>query len=95
VKLLIDLPDGNRTTDAEICDIADRDGRVVVTKDTDFVSSLLLTNRPRRLLLVSIGNTTNDALEQRFFAELDGLVLALADSGFVELTATGLVVHAD
>lgn len=91
----LDLPDGNRTSDAEICDIADRDGRVVVTKDTDFVSSFLLTRRPRRLVLVSIGNTANDALEQRFFAELEGLVLALAESGFIELTSTGLVVHAD
>ncbi len=84
-----------RSTDTEICDIADREGRVVVTKDTDFVTSFLLTKRPRRLVLVSIGNTTNDALEQRFFAELDGLMLALAESGFVELTTAGLVVHAD
>ena len=91
----LDLPDGNRTSDAEICDIADRDGRVDVTKDTDFVISFLLTRRPRRLVLVSIGNTANDALEQRFFAELEGLVLALAESGFIELTSTGLVVHAD
>src|SRR5712691_4564870 len=51
-----DLPAGNRTTDAEICRLADLDGRVVVTKDADFVSSHLLTRRPGRLLLVSVGN---------------------------------------
>lgn len=38
----LDLPAGNRTTDAEICRIADSDGRAVVTKDADFVSSFML-----------------------------------------------------
>ena len=56
-----DLPAGNRTTDGEICRFADPNGRVVVTKDADFVSSYLLSGRPGRLLLVSVGNITNDA----------------------------------
>ncbi len=30
------LPDGNRTTDQQIAGLADRDGRIVVTKDADF-----------------------------------------------------------
>ena len=89
----LDLPAGNRTTDAEICRIADSDGRAVVTKDADFVSSFMLVRKPRRLVLVSVGNTTNDDLEQRLFAELPGIVRAVSDSGFVELTSAGLVVH--
>ena len=89
----LDLPDGNRTTDPEICRFADLDGRVVVTKDADFVSSYVLSRRPGRLLLVSAGNITNDDLERRVFAELPGIVLALFDSAFVELTTAGLVVH--
>jgi hypothetical protein len=32
----LDLPDGNRTTDAQIAEIADGSDRVVVTKDRDF-----------------------------------------------------------
>jgi len=35
----LELPAGNRTTDAEICRIADSVGRAVVTKDADLVSS--------------------------------------------------------
>ncbi len=35
----LDLPDGNRTTDEEINDVADREQRVVVTKDADFVDA--------------------------------------------------------
>ena len=89
----LDLPAGNRTTDAEICRLADHDGRVVVTKDPDFVSSYLLSRRPDRLVLVSVGNITNDDLERRFFAELSAIVSALSDSAFVELTNAGLVIH--
>jgi predicted nuclease of predicted toxin-antitoxin system len=33
----LDLPDGNATSDAGILAVADREQRVVVTKDTDFV----------------------------------------------------------
>ena len=88
-----DLPAGNRTTDREICRLADLDGRVVVTKDADFVSSHLLSGRQNRLLLVSVGNITNEDLERRVFAELPAIVLALSDSAFVELTTAGLVVH--
>jgi predicted nuclease of predicted toxin-antitoxin system len=90
-----DLPKGNRTTDAEVCRLADLDGRVVVTKDADFVSSHLLSRKPSRLLLVSVGNIANNDLEQRVFAELPALVLALSDAAFVELTTTGIVVHED
>jgi predicted nuclease of predicted toxin-antitoxin system len=39
-----DLPDGNRTSDAEICLTADTEGRVVVSKDRDFRDSHLLRN---------------------------------------------------
>jgi len=44
----LDLPSGNRTSDAEIMRIADTEDRVVVTKDDDFVQSFLLRNQPRR-----------------------------------------------
>jgi predicted nuclease of predicted toxin-antitoxin system len=35
-----ELPDGNRTTDRRIAEVADDDNRVVVTKDRDFRDSL-------------------------------------------------------
>jgi predicted nuclease of predicted toxin-antitoxin system len=36
------LPNGNRTTDRALVDIPDRVGRVVITKDSHFVQSLLI-----------------------------------------------------
>ena len=55
----LDLPDGNRTTDQQVIDLADREDRVVVTKDADFVDSHLLQSRPAKLLLNSTGNIGN------------------------------------
>ncbi|HUR18608.1 MAG TPA: DUF5615 family PIN-like protein [Acidimicrobiales bacterium] len=48
-----ELPDGNRTTDAEIARRADAEDRVVVTKDSDFRDGHLLRSTPRRLLIVA------------------------------------------
>ncbi len=55
----LDLPDRNRSTDQQVIDYADRELRVVVTKDSDYVDSHLLSGRPAKLCLVSTGNITN------------------------------------
>ena len=89
----LDLPTGNRTTDRDIAALADRDGRAVVTKDADFVSSHLIAGCPVRLLLVSSGNIGNEELERRLFAQLAVIEQCLMGPGFVELAAHGLVVH--
>ncbi len=52
----LDLPDGNRTTDARVIEVGDGEQRVVVTKDADFVDSHTLHGRPAKLLLISTGN---------------------------------------
>jgi predicted nuclease of predicted toxin-antitoxin system len=59
----LDLPKGNRTSDISIAAIADEEGYIVVSKDSDFVISLLLKSTPRRLLQISTGNIPNPELE--------------------------------
>ena len=88
-----ELPDGNRTTDAQIAERADRDERVVVTKDHDFRDSHLLSRSPRRLLVVATGNITNAALLALFEANLDAIVGALGEVDFVEISAHSLLLH--
>jgi predicted nuclease of predicted toxin-antitoxin system len=66
----LDLPLGNRTSDRDIRAWADRDGRVVVTKDADFVSSHVISGSPVRHLLASAGNAGNDELEVRLLTQL-------------------------
>ncbi len=87
------LPNGNRTTDRQITDLADAEGRVVVTKDRDFRDSHLLRDEPSRLLLISTGNITNDALVTIVRENLELVVQALTETSFVELEAGRLILH--
>jgi predicted nuclease of predicted toxin-antitoxin system len=77
----LDLPRGNETTDAEICELSSRDARVVVTKDADFVDSLVLHALPWKLLLISTGNASNRELETLLLRWLPDLVLHLEGDG--------------
>ena len=47
----LDLPLGNRSSDSEITARATREDRIVITKDSDFVSSFLVTGNPPLLLI--------------------------------------------
>ena len=83
---------GNRSTDSHIAQLADANGRVVVTKDQDFRDGHLLVQSPRRLLVVTTGNITNTALLSIFGLHLDGIVSALEDADFVELSQDTLAL---
>lgn len=87
----LDLAEGNRTTDARICVIADAENRVVVSKDADFVSSFELNGTPTRLLLVSTGNLSNAELLAIWHKHIDRIVHAFDDARFVELAPTRLI----
>ena len=90
----LDLPSGNRTTDEEIIRLATAQDRVVITKDSDFVSSFMVHSLPRKLLLVSSGNSGNSELEVLFTANLSRIVQAFGTADFVELTRSSIVIHA-
>lgn len=88
-----DLPDGNRTTDSRIAESADAQGRVVLTKDRDFRDGHLLRGTPQRLLVVTTGNITNNALLALFDANLAAIVAALEEAPFVECGPESLIIH--
>jgi predicted nuclease of predicted toxin-antitoxin system len=89
----LELPNGNRTSDGEILDVAERDERIVVTKDDDFVQSFLIAGRPQKLLLVSTGNIGNDELEAILRAHISDVAEAFESASFVELSREFLTVH--
>jgi len=89
----LDLDSGNRTPDADIIHIADQDGRIVVTKDDDFVQSFLLRNTPHRLLLISSGNVGNAELERLLAVALPAIVDAFERARYVELSKNSLIIH--
>ena len=88
----LELPRKNLTTDQEVIARAKRDGRIVISKDADFVQSYLVTGEPP-LLLISTGNIANAELEKILRANLGGIEAAFASGRFVEINREALVVH--
>jgi predicted nuclease of predicted toxin-antitoxin system len=82
----LDLPEGNHTSDAALLAFVTPDERIVVTKDADFVNSLLLHRLPQRLLLISTGNIANHELETLLVANLSAITEAFATSTFLDIT---------
>ena len=87
------LPEGNRTKDEYLRRLADAEGRIVVTKDADFVTSHLLLGSPAKLLQISTGNLPNPAFCALVLGNLARIDSAFMLASFVELTATSLIVH--
>jgi predicted nuclease of predicted toxin-antitoxin system len=78
---ILDLPPGNRTSDA------------VVTKDADFVESFIISRQPPKLLLISTGNITNGELEALLRLQFATIATEFKSHNFLELTRHALVVH--
>lgn len=89
----LDLPEGNRTPDWRINQISVEEQRVVITKDADFVNSLLLSAVPYKLLLVSTGNISNRDIQDIFTKNLPAILLALEKSDYVEISPATLICH--
>jgi predicted nuclease of predicted toxin-antitoxin system len=89
----LDLPDANRTTDEQINDVADREQRIVITKDADFVDSHLLRGRPAKLLLISTGNISNRDLESLMVPLIPDIVREFGSHSFLELGRSGIVIR--
>jgi predicted nuclease of predicted toxin-antitoxin system len=89
----LDLPQGNRTPDSEIARLSVADQRVVVTKDTDFVDSLIVHGLPYKLLLISTGNLKNSAFEALFFENLDALISGFEKFQFIEIDREAIRYH--
>ena len=89
----LELPLGNRTPDGEIATIAAKEGRVLVTKDSDFVTTFLLHGMPPKLLLISTGNISNEALSRLIASNLAALENAFTKYDFVELSASAITIH--
>jgi predicted nuclease of predicted toxin-antitoxin system len=89
----LDLPDGNRTPDEQVIQVADREQRVVITKDADFVDAHLLHARPAKLLLVSTGNISNRELEQLLVPLIPDLVREFQSNSFLEVGRSGILIR--
>ncbi len=89
----LDLPNQNFTKDSQINQISIEEKRVVISKDLDFIESLLISDKPYKLLAVSTGNITNKVLLELFAKHLGQIVLHLEKNRFVEITSKDIIIH--
>ena len=88
-----DLPNKNRTKDSEINQISLEQKRVLITKDLDFIESLLISNKPYRLIYVSTGNITNRQLLELFGRNIDKIVEAIKENRLVEVNSKTIIIR--
>ena len=88
----LDLPDKNRTTDTEINNISIEQKRVVISKDLDFIESLLISNKPYKLIYIAVGNISNKELLTIFSKNLDTIIKYCKESKLIEITKTQIII---
>jgi len=67
----LELPEVNRSNDQEIIAIADKEGRIVISKDSDFQDDHVLNGKPKKLLVIRAGNIRNRDLIRLFEQNID------------------------
>ena len=90
----LNLPDKNRSSDNFISGVADSQGRIVISKDADFVTAHIVHGSPRRLLQISAGNVPNSILLPLILGNLVRIETAFESVAYLELTAATLISHA-
>lgn len=88
-----DLRNKEKTSDTEIREIAEREKRIIVTKDTDFLNSFYLQNNPRRLLIVTTGNIKNRQLFELVLKNIERIEELFKEYNLVELSNQEVIGH--
>lgn len=88
-----DLPDKERTTDKEIKTISADQNRIVITKDSDFLDSHIITQVPSKLLLVTTGNIINKSLIHLFDVYFETIVELFNSYDLIELDNEQIIGH--
>lgn len=89
----LDLPVRNKTTDKAIAKLANEEGRIVISKDIDFLESFLLKAEPRKLIMVKTGNIPNRELIKLFDKNLHTVIQMISGSNLVEISSTEIAEH--
>ena len=71
---------GSSTADAMLCQYADQNDYIVITKDADFRNTYFLKKTPRKLIRVCLGNIANNRLIALFENQI-GLIKQLNAEG--------------
>ncbi len=89
----LDLTDKNNTKDSDLNLISLNQQRVVVSKDSDFVDSLLISEKPYKLLHISTGNISNNDLLNIFDVNVTKIDEIFNIHRYIELTPKTIIIH--
>jgi predicted nuclease of predicted toxin-antitoxin system len=92
-KHTLDLPKKNATSDQRIIEVADRENRIIVSKDGDFLDNYILEGHPQKLLIVSTGNINNNDLIRLFEQNLKTLRSLFEENAVIEIDEDEIQVH--
>lgn len=89
----LDLSSKNKTKDRDINKISVAESRVVVSKDSDFIDSILISEKLYKLLYVATGNISNNSLLKLFLGNIGDIDTRFGQCRFIELTPVSIIIH--
>jgi len=88
----LDLLNGNKSKDSEINKISLEEKRVLISKDLDFIDSLFISNKPYKLIAISVGNISNKQLLDIFNQNLEQIVSTISENRLIEITFDRIII---
>jgi len=89
----LELPDANLTKDSQINELSVKQKRIVVSKDLDFIESLLISDKPYKLIYISVGNISNKMLLEIFSNNMEEIATAIESNRLIEITQENIIIH--
>jgi len=89
----LELAQQNRTPDPFLLGLANKEARVLISKETDFEITYELGQGPPKLLLLTTGNIHSDELLALFVRPEEALFRSSNQHTFIELSRSQLIVH--
>lgn len=87
----LDLTDANTSKDSYIIELAFQENRIVISKDSDFLESYLVYSKPKKLLLVTTGNSTNRNIFEIFNKNIEIIIEMFSKSNLIEISKTEII----
>lgn len=79
------LPEGNHTKDSVLNQVSVLENRALITKDNDFYYSYVAAKKPKKLVLVKLGNMRLNALKSYFEKNAAKIIDLLQEHSFIIL----------
>lgn len=83
---------GNNTPDQTVIRVCSEQDRILITKDLDFYHSKMLHDKPKKLLLVKVGNCKTRTLLDLFRRNISKLESIFKEASLVEMYQEEFIV---